>query len=438
MGGVKFVSDVDGGASTHGAATDRVTSDCRRCAYSGSVRPAFAGRGRSDELSFRELIRAFARMLPRAGDVLACGTPAKYLLALHQEGIFVVHCLAPGGVTRQDQEVNHSVIERQLDGSQLPFPSQLFAGLWMHFPAGVSEHLLESVLRLLMPRGLLLVTTTDELDSAAHLVSTSARHLIDSITLLGTTCLAEPQDCAAMLFVRDTARSTEPTDPNCAFCPPARFAANKQAGLPGAASVVWGDDDFLLMPDIAPIALGHLLLLPTRHYLSMGALPDFLSNGIEERAAEVSRLMELSFSRPALFIEHGATRSHEAGSCIDHAHWHCLPDTEAVLDNIERMNVPSITGPLVMARDLYSRGEPYFLVRRRDECWFFSGNNLPCQFMRLVAADGTEQAGLRWQHAVNSASSRLRFHETLRLSLMAADTIFGGRASADSAPPAQA
>ena len=61
-----------------------------------------------------------------------------------------------------------------------------------------------------------------------------------------------------------SARDTGVED--CVLCPPLRFRFNHMVELPGAGGILCGDRDFFVVPDLAPVAEGHLLLVTTAHW----------------------------------------------------------------------------------------------------------------------------------------------------------------------------
>jgi len=85
-------------------------------------------------------------------------------------------------------------------------------------------------------------------------------------------------------------------------------------------------DDFLLVPDIAPIAIGHALLVSTTH---RGNLLD-VWRGTSKRAVRLIRdyraWCQTNDDMHLLVFEHGlGSITSEKSACIDHAHIHLLP-----------------------------------------------------------------------------------------------------------------
>ena len=78
-------------------------------------------------------------------------------------------------------------------------------------------------------------------------------------------------------------------------------------------------DHFLVIADHAPLAEGHLLIVPRDHYACYGALPvEFDEEALALRARVTTFLM--ATYRAPIFFEHGVFRQ-----TVFHAHLHALP-----------------------------------------------------------------------------------------------------------------
>ncbi|MCP9972688.1 HIT family protein [Actinomadura madurae] len=127
----------------------------------------------------------------------------------------------------------------------------------------------------------------------------------------------------------------------CVLCPPLRFRFNAMAGLPGEAGVIAADRDFLLIPDVAPLADGHVLLVTRDHHQCAGGFGPEMWGGALRWRDRVARLYREAYgSGELLLFEHGPATSQGGGACIDHAHWHLMPGTPGVRAVVERRGVP--------------------------------------------------------------------------------------------------
>jgi len=374
-----------------------------------------------DTLDLESMAQAFVHMLPGSGDVLLHSFRAGDEAILRSRSVFAMQCHPVDNANLRSVETGGLVVRRNLDRRPLPFSPDLFAGAWLRFEETPNNDELQESLRVVVPGGLVIVIVPAVVNATAWLSQFQAERE-ENFRILGASQLEGPDGAQAILLIRSASTNKVARQTNCKFCPPLRFVTNHNANLPGAAAVLWGDDDFLVIPDIAPLDRGHLLLVSTQHYLSMGAILKSSHVILEEHVSRINRITELAFGKPAIFVEHGATQSHEAGACIDHAHWHCLPDNGTIMAKIERLGMHGEQGPLVMATDWYNKERPYFLVRRGQEHFFYSAAQLPCQFLRFIAANNAMYHNPRWQHVLSLSSNLELYFETLIRTLPAADT----------------
>lgn len=97
-------------------------------------------------------------------------------------------------------------------------------------------------------------------------------------------------------------------DEDCVFC------------APNALNVVLEEsENFLVIADHAPLAEGHLLIVPRSHYACYGALPRVLDAEARELRARATRFLTEIYRAP-IFFEHGVFRQ-----TVYHAHLHALP-----------------------------------------------------------------------------------------------------------------
>lgn len=78
-------------------------------------------------------------------------------------------------------------------------------------------------------------------------------------------------------------------------------------------------EHFLVIADHAPLAEGHLLIVPRDHYACYGALPQSFDDEARELRERASRFLTDTYRTP-IFFEHGVFRQ-----TVFHAHLHALP-----------------------------------------------------------------------------------------------------------------
>ncbi|MFD0853296.1 HIT family protein, partial [Actinomadura adrarensis] len=113
---------------------------------------------------------------------------------------------------------------------------------------------------------------------------------------------------------------------DCVLCPPLRFRLNAMADLPGESSVLAADDEFFLMPDLAPLVEGHVLLVASGHVQCAGAFGRRQWSTAWQWRHRVGRVFQAAYgSSDLLLFEHGPATPQGGGACVDHAHWHLIP-----------------------------------------------------------------------------------------------------------------
>jgi diadenosine tetraphosphate (Ap4A) HIT family hydrolase len=346
--------------------------------------------GMPDNLIQRAL-GEFLRRLPD-GDVLVLGDSAAGAAEQISARAPAVHVgsAAPPGVAG-------SLVQRP--ATTLVYPQGAFAGCWA---VAADPDEVAAAVRLIEPGGVL------------------------AMTALGPV----GEDHVDLVTMPPVPRET-PVD--CVFCPPLRFRLNRMADLPGVASVLTGDDDFFVIPDLAPITEGHLLLVTTGHYLCSGALPEPLARAADRWLRRIRRLQcEVYAGAEPVVFEHGPERSQAAGACVDHTHWHIVPQATGMRAVVERTglvglpNQVDIAGTWRTTRTLHDEGRSYVLV---DET-VYPAENLRPQFLRwaaVTALHATPARTWRWQESFGRPSTQRRFLLTLDELLPAAHTLGSGR-----------
>ena len=104
-------------------------------------------------------------------------------------------------------------------------------------------------------------------------------------------------------------------DSNCIFCK----IINKE--IP--SKIVYEDNDFLAMLDIAPATKGHVLILPKEHAATLAELSDDKASKILVLAKKIiNAMMKVhGFTSYNLIQNNGKL----AGQTVDHFHLHLIP-----------------------------------------------------------------------------------------------------------------
>jgi len=233
------------------------------------------------------------------------------------------------------------------------------------------------------------------------------------------------------LILSNIEKPNHSSDNMCSFCQgPLFLKENRGVGAPVAASVLWGDEDFYVTIDVAPLVEGHLLLCTKNHHLStLGSGQDLFA--LSYHKSEIDRVLKKAYNRRPVFLEHG-TRSdeHTRDSCIEHAHVHALP-----LQNELRSRVETRIGHLVQHKSLITAdrsagGGEYIAYENKRGVVFLKKDKveeLPSQFFRLVVADTLEIESYHWVQVRDNPETISKFNRSLETIIDALDNITAKR-----------
>ena len=110
--------------------------------------------------------------------------------------------------------------------------------------------------------------------------------------------------------------------------------------------IIASSDNFILIPDIAPISTDHLLLVPKIHFRSFASLPASFNKEFEWIVSEtINKMQNFHPSSEIIAFEHGMGTIDEqiimCGGCgrTEHAHLHILPIPKNKSGNVgEKLN----------------------------------------------------------------------------------------------------
>lgn len=202
-------------------------------------------------------------------------------------------------------------------------------------------------------------------------------------------------------------------DKNCVFCD-RLFELNYETGIPGHSSIVYQDDNVMIIPDISPLVLGHALIVSKKHISSFGNANKEIMQSLLHAQKYIQAGQCLSRNH-WVFFEHGAVMPNSGGSSIDHAHLHALPLQVNLLNLFRVKTFPSLILKSsnqklnAMARN----SQPY--VRLIDN---FNGDiiipvdGLPSQFMRIIIAEYVG-SNFDWRSNYKTRSSKELFIQSM-------------------------
>ncbi|WP_146044327.1 HIT domain-containing protein [Amycolatopsis sp. BJA-103] len=178
--------------------------------------------------------------------------------------------------------------------------------------------------------------------------------------------------------------------------------------------LICSTENLTLLADMSPLVLGHLLLLPSNHYLSFAQVLSLHDAEVRDFLADFVPLYRKTFGEP-LILEHGSSVGQDSHACITHAHLHFLPVDGDLVDDL-------LIGDALTYRDLGSFDElalppwpssAYFLRVYRDECRVYRPTgDQKRQYLRSVVGAVLAIEDPEWDYAVVMRKADLR--ETMR------------------------
>ena len=199
----------------------------------------------------------------------------------------------------------------------------------------------------------------------------------------------------------------QPAISNCSFCLELSGAdAGPYADRSGdRLSVSWQTPNWVVMPTLGPLAIGHVLALPRAHFRSYAAAA-LARDDADSVLSDVVGAVESAFG-PTIAFEHGMLRPATSGGCgVDHAHAHVVP----VRNDIRLPSVPGASFRRIRrisdAIALAGSASGYLYVRSTEGEEFAAAvEALPSQTLRRWVADAL---GVRcWDWRVPSSDKHV-------------------------------
>ncbi|RFS81092.1 hypothetical protein D0T12_33555 [Actinomadura spongiicola] len=207
---------------------------------------------------------------------------------------------------------------------------------------------------------------------------------------------------------------TEPRH-DCVLCPPLRFRFNGMVDLPGESGVIASDGDFLLIPDLAPLVEGHVLLVTREHHQCAAMFGPEMWVRARRWRHRVARLYHRAYGTDELLLfEHGPARPQGGGACIDHAHWHFIPGTHDLRALVEAHGHRGARADHGALRAHLRTGRSYLLIEEDGVATVHPGDGVRSQFLRWAVTATRQDETWRWQETFGLPESRRRFFRTLQ------------------------
>ena len=178
--------------------------------------------------------------------------------------------------------------------------------------------------------------------------------------------------------------------PHCPFCDEGAGGHSallrKRLGGKLAGRVVTTTENFVVLCDLGPLVVCHVLIVPKQHLLSLGAIENskHWTELIELKGQ--TRLALAQLVAQPVFFEHGSNSFRRGGTSVEHAHLHAVPGNIGLSDSLQGFEVTQISD-LRSLRLWAARDIPYLLFENTVGVMLVAEGveNIPRQFMRREA-----------------------------------------------------
>ena len=182
----------------------------------------------------------------------------------------------------------------------------------------------------------------------------------------------------------------------CPFCAElncissSHYYQQNKPNIEGFSSrIVISTENFVVMPTVGCFVEGYLLIVTKKHYYSFAEVPPEMMEELEKLIARVKEVLRNLYGQEVVCFEHGgAACSISMGSCIDHAHFHLLPYSGSLTEEIKpfALNGKRIED-LSNLRQYGASNTPYLFWQDTDDSMnVVDSGFVPSQFFRRVIA----------------------------------------------------
>lgn len=161
---------------------------------------------------------------------------------------------------------------------------------------------------------------------------------------------------------------------------------------------MYATQDFVLLPSIGPLVVGHGMLVSREHRESLAEMPPPALSAYERLVERATAFLEQR-KLALVEVEHGSTGFAGGGACIVHTHVHWLPSKPEIVrtigDHLKLITKVDDANQLVAFKSI-----AYVSVRCRPGgyIYVYDARDSPSQLARRLIA---EQLGLEsWDWAV--------------------------------------
>lgn len=150
---------------------------------------------------------------------------------------------------------------------------------------------------------------------------------------------------------------------SCRLC----FDLTNQNSIEAWNEPLFESPNFIVVPSLGALVEGWLLLVPKKHFICMGALPDKVAVEMQEMKSFLYSVLQKFYGQVCAF-EHGPSRpSGNVGCGVDHAHLHIVPvsfDLASAVTPFLPKDVLWSEASQQECRAAFDRGEDYLYLEQ--------------------------------------------------------------------------
>lgn len=201
----------------------------------------------------------------------------------------------------------------------------------------------------------------------------------------------------------------------CPFCGDNRKRFLRENRYEVDKAYFYEDENFSVSPDISPLVLGHMLIIPKAHYSCFGEITN------EEMLSRIRDVSEwLLGNSDLLFFEHGAVLEGDGGASINHAHMHVMPRPkdlyassidQYILDS-NRVFSNKLEAKHSVLHEFFLKRQPYVYYEIENERFAYPVNNPPSQFLRMMLQPYCN-ISYNWREVYTSKESKQNYIDTI-------------------------
>lgn len=187
----------------------------------------------------------------------------------------------------------------------------------------------------------------------------------------------------------------------CVFCLNTRFYNNKKVSLPVDDSILFENENIYVIPDIAPLKLGHILIITNKHYTNFFSTSIEIKSDVKKIMNNIRRLYKDIYKSDTLFFEHGSLKAGDAGSSIEHAHLHAIPLNKNIKEKLNEIVTGTPIECNIIDNNNFNSDYSYLYIDNNTEGnYIYKVDKLPTQFLRKFIANLLNSEEYTWQNMI--------------------------------------